>query len=599
MADVKYFEDLNSLAPAPSTDDAKIIAIQTDPRNPGGGYKSTLLDTKDYVNAGKIGGKLIDGGTSTGETLDIRNNSVDNLGFTILSSGVLRSNILTYEALVLNDDDIPNKKYVDDHTSNGIWQRIGTTISVKNAGDDLDFSTAGLIQSGTFDSANISSYNTHPTFTSDTQIVDKKYVDDTAGAVVAQADVFTATGGQTIFTLSQTPSGTESTQCYINGIYYPKTTWSLVGNTFTWGGTPALIAGDTVTVQYDYQAPSIGSLDQDKMYYVGKAGSDSNNGKSVEKPFLTIAAACAAVLADGPTQNDSYAIQVIDGGIYAETGLNLPLFTTLDMSRAIFNGTITLDNGCAFHFKEIRVPASSTAITKTGAGHSAYIQGDTVSTGINATLFDVSSTSKVYAFIPHIDMSTVGSKIYNVATSAELHINSCVWNESIASTNDGTALGLLDQVSNAAFKAFTNVQHSGTGAGSTIVIQFGAESYDLEYQFDTTTNRYAAKYPGIYHYDIALWLGLLSAANNEGRLELVRRNSGGTIIETLALYNQNIGAARVASSSYFRDRWSEELKMNAGDTVEVQLTISGGASDNIQVLVTGSTFAGHLVTPTI
>ena len=114
MADVKYFDDLNPLTPTPGTDDGKLLAGQSSPPNPGGGYKPTFLGYKNYVNNGQTGGKTIHGGTATTETLTLRNNSIDDLGFEILDDGVLRSNVSNYETLLVDDDDIPNKKYVDD-----------------------------------------------------------------------------------------------------------------------------------------------------------------------------------------------------------------------------------------------------------------------------------------------------------------------------------------------------------------------------------------------------------------------------------------------------------------------------------------------------
>jgi len=63
-----------------------------------------------------------------------------------------------------------------------LWKRSGTTIYQYNLGDTLEVrdgtDTARFIVSG---STGIASYNLHPTFTTDTEIVDKKYVDDTVG----------------------------------------------------------------------------------------------------------------------------------------------------------------------------------------------------------------------------------------------------------------------------------------------------------------------------------------------------------------------------------------------------------------------------------
>jgi hypothetical protein len=50
-------------------------------------YKGTALEFKDYVNSGKIGGKTIEGGTLTSQTLILHNNATDQLGMTINGAG--------------------------------------------------------------------------------------------------------------------------------------------------------------------------------------------------------------------------------------------------------------------------------------------------------------------------------------------------------------------------------------------------------------------------------------------------------------------------------------------------------------------------------
>jgi hypothetical protein len=92
-------------------------------------YKGTSLEVKDYVNAGKAGGKNIDGGTLTTETLTLRNNPVDDLGFDIEANGILHSNTANYETLVTDNNDIPNKKYVDDTLAVGFAKHDNLTVS--------------------------------------------------------------------------------------------------------------------------------------------------------------------------------------------------------------------------------------------------------------------------------------------------------------------------------------------------------------------------------------------------------------------------------------------------------------------------------------
>jgi len=157
-------------------------------------YKGTALETKDYVNAGKVGGKNIDGGTLTTQTLTLRNNAIDDLGVDIEADGILHVNTVNYETLVTDDDDIPNKKYVDDE----------------------------------------------------------------AAKVIAQIDEFLPTPGQTAFVLSKTPSGDNSFGVFLNGKRQLTSKYSRAGTALTWLDNPVLISGDTLVAWYDWQAPSPG-----------------------------------------------------------------------------------------------------------------------------------------------------------------------------------------------------------------------------------------------------------------------------------------------------------------------------------------------------
>jgi len=139
--------------------------------------------------------KTIYGAALTTQTLKFRNNLVDNLGFEVLANGILRVNAPSYETLVIHDDDIPNKKYVDDEASK----------------------------------------------------------------VIAKQQIFTvSTPDQRDFILAQTPSGADSFGFFRNGILQPATAYSFVGTALTWGGTPALVVGDKMLAWFDWQAPSPG-----------------------------------------------------------------------------------------------------------------------------------------------------------------------------------------------------------------------------------------------------------------------------------------------------------------------------------------------------
>ena len=77
--------------------------------------------------------------TMGGMDLEIPNHSGDNSAGTILKTPV-------------NDNDIPNKKYVDDAiTGENIWDRTGTTITQHTANDDLSLGAGDITMTGNID----------------------------------------------------------------------------------------------------------------------------------------------------------------------------------------------------------------------------------------------------------------------------------------------------------------------------------------------------------------------------------------------------------------------------------------------------------------
>jgi hypothetical protein len=70
------------------------------------------------------------------------------------------------------------------------------------------------------------------------------------------SDEYTATVGQTTFSLTQTKSSNALLRLYINGVRISKTAFSLTGTTFTYipanNDTYTLVAGDRVQIDYFY-----------------------------------------------------------------------------------------------------------------------------------------------------------------------------------------------------------------------------------------------------------------------------------------------------------------------------------------------------------
>lgn len=118
--------------------------------------------------------------------------------------------------------------------------------------DVLRISSAGL---GTL--YGIWSYNSHPTFTADTQLVDKKYVDDLAGTQTPITEELTiSSNGQTAFTLAQTPYTISYVNLFLNGQrrrYLVDFTVS--GTSLIWndpGGLTLKTTDSPLIVSYEY-----------------------------------------------------------------------------------------------------------------------------------------------------------------------------------------------------------------------------------------------------------------------------------------------------------------------------------------------------------
>ena len=93
---------------------SSLLALDQDDHS-GIYYNKTDADLKYAELGGKSGGQTLNGSKDTGETLRLRNNDVDKLGFDLNADGTLTvANTVDYETLVTTDDTVPNKKYVDD-----------------------------------------------------------------------------------------------------------------------------------------------------------------------------------------------------------------------------------------------------------------------------------------------------------------------------------------------------------------------------------------------------------------------------------------------------------------------------------------------------
>jgi hypothetical protein len=155
--------------------------------------KITAAQVDAYVFAGKTGGRTLEGGSGASENLILDSTHNATKGQVQIANGnLLHANTTNYEALVLNNNDIPNKKYVDD--------------------------TIG-------------------------------------GRINAVTDAYTPTLGQTVFTLSQTRDSNFLFILTLNGQVREETTdFTVSGTTLTWLDPSGLtlLTTDRLIARYYY-----------------------------------------------------------------------------------------------------------------------------------------------------------------------------------------------------------------------------------------------------------------------------------------------------------------------------------------------------------
>jgi len=126
--------------------------------------------------------------------------------------------------------------------------------------------------------------------------------------------------------------------------------------------------------------------DQDNIIYVSKAGSDSNSGKYLDKPKLTIGAAITAASAQTPASDNRFRIDILDAGDYTEN-LTIPEWVGVLGLAALIDGNHTVaDNTALWAFR--LVASSGTCVSKSAGTGNALVRAERMilTNGSNGTL---------------------------------------------------------------------------------------------------------------------------------------------------------------------------------------------------------------------
>lgn len=142
-----------------------------------------------------------------------------------------------------------------------------------------------------------------------------------------------------------------------------------------------------------------------------------------------------------------------------------------------------------------------------------------------------------------------------------------------------------------AFQAYlSGSQYGTTGDGTSYNIPFNETFYDTGSNFDKSTGIYTAPTTGIYLFTGLINLILSNALETEGSINFVTTGGGGT-------YNlYSINPYVTSNSGGLVLPFSIQTKLTAGDTVLINIIISGGSLD-VQVFghLNGTNFAGTLL----
>lgn len=231
---------------------------------------------------------------------------------------------------------------------------------------------------------------------------------------------------------------------------------------------------------------------EEQIYYVGKHGADTNDGLTLERPFLTFGAAVAAATAQTPTSSNRFVIKSFDSGIYNEN-IELTSFVDLHAPSVTVQGGIELKADTTVKIKRLEIDDTMGAFLNIGvlrrppgSGGPARFEADSVvATGTaDAAVNGAGAAIMIYEVKSTFTENGVG--IGDGSTSGHIHIQ-C---EDIYVTGTGKALLKAGTGSLVGYVAHILELGGGVGNGTGIDIT-GTGEIDLQTTLLEMTTAYS------------------------------------------------------------------------------------------------------------
>lgn len=206
-----------------------------------------------------------------------------------------------------------------------------------------------------------------------------------------------------------------------------------------------------------FQNVNVPGWDQEQIFYVGKHGSDSNDGKTGNNAFLTHGAAIASAVAQTPASDNRFNIICIDAGVYTEN-LTIPAWVGVISFAANIVGTHTLEDNSLLEAFRFSASTGVVFVKTTGTGvatvRCARLQLSGSAVGLVCTSGEINYTGNYIEVENGIAIGDGSTGIVHVDVS-DINIVGTGYGVGLVST------GTLN------IKA-TSIQKSGSGTGTAM-----------------------------------------------------------------------------------------------------------------------------------